>query len=317
MGRAKPPKLQPGANVRVVAPCSPLFDRRERGRGARRLEAAGYRVTFGAHVDAKHGYLAGTPTERTADIHAAFTDDTVDAVLALRGGYGAGQVLPLLDFDLIAANPKPLVGMSDVTMLHIAIGRNAGLVTFWGPNLAAGLGRASDYTWASFQQALTGEHPPGPVRPAPGYPDVETIIDGVTEGPLVGGTTSLVAATLGTPYEIDTAGAVLFLEDVDEEPYRVDRLLTQLHQAGKLSAAAGIVLAEHVDVRPRRHDPSFPGGSLSLTDVFDTVVAPLGRPTIQGLPLGHGRHLATVPLGVPARLDAGAATLDILEPGVR
>lgn len=313
MDRTRPPRLPAGGTVAVVAPSSPVFERPTWRRGVDRLEQAGYRVTFGVHAHDRHGYLAGRAEDRADDLHAAFTDPSVDAIVALRGGYGAGQLLPLLDWELIRANPKPLIGMSDVTMLHTAIGQRAGLVTFWGPNLT-GIGRATGYTWASFRDVLAGASP-GVVDPAPDDAYVEMLVDGQAEGPLVGGTTSLVAATLGTPFELDTAGSILLLEDVGEEPYRIDRLLTQLVQAGKLAAAAGVVIGEHASVRPRRHEPAFTGGSLSLFDVLDEVVAPVGIPTMYGLPLGHGRHLATVPLGVPARIADGR--LEVPDPGVR
>ncbi|HWB70669.1 MAG TPA: LD-carboxypeptidase [Egibacteraceae bacterium] len=312
MPRTKPPRLRAGATFGVVASSSPVFEQTTARRGVRRLEQAGYRVRFLPHARDRIGYLAGSAADRAADLHAAFADPAIDAVLQLRGGYGAGQLLPLLDVDLLRANPKPFVGFSDTTMLHVALGQRAGLVTFWGPALAA-LGRASAYTWERFVHALTAPTTPSTVGPHPDDPWVATLTGGMAEGDLVGGTTSLLAATLGTPWEIDTAGRILLLEDVNEEPYRVDRLLTQLAQAGKLAAAAGIVVAEHAGVRPRG---SFPGGSLSLDDVLDALVRPLGVPAVHGLPLGHGRHLATVPLGVAARLDADAGRLTILDPGL-
>ena len=153
------------------------------------------------------------------------------------------------------------------------------------------------------------------VPPDPDAPPVRTLVPGVAEGPLVGGTTSLLVAGLGTPWEVDTEGCVLLLEDVGEEPYEVDRDLVQLVQAGKLEAAAGIVLAEHTDIAPRRENPAFEGHTLSLDEILADHVISAGRPTVHGLPLGHGRHLATVPLGVPARLDAGAGALTVLEAG--
>ncbi len=310
--RLRPRRLRAGATFAVVASSSPVFEQAVARRGAARLQQAGYRVRFMPHAQDRSGYLAGSAHDRAADLHAAFADPDVDAVLQLRGGYGSAQLLPLLDLQLLRASPKPFVGFSDTTMLHVALGQHAGLVTFWGPALT-GLGRATPYTWASFLRALSEPVAPAAVALDPDDPWVTTLTGGVAEGELVGGTTSLLAATLGTPWEVDTAGRILFVEDVNEEPYRIDRLLTQLAQAGKLSAAAGIVVAEHVGVRPRG---LFPGGSLSLEDILDTLVRPLGVPAVHGLPLGHGRHLATVPLGVGARLDADACRLTVLEPGV-
>jgi muramoyltetrapeptide carboxypeptidase len=205
--------------------------------------------------------------------------------------------------------------MSDTTALHVALGRRAGLVTFWGPTLMH-LRRGSAYTRSAFFRALSEPSGAWDVGSDPDGVPVRTVVPGVAEGPLVGGTTTLLAAGLGTPWEVDTEGAILLLEDVGEEPYAIDRLLTHLDQAGKLRAAAGILLAEHVAIASRRHDPAFEGNTLSLEEIIEDRIARLGVPTLHGLPLGHGRHLATVPLGVPARLDAGAGTLTVLESGV-
>jgi muramoyltetrapeptide carboxypeptidase len=313
--RVKPSPVRPGATLGVPASASPVYDRRELDKTVAALRAAGYEVVLGEHVDRRRGYLAGSPQERVADLHALFADERVDAVVELRGGYGSADVLPLLDFELIARNPKPFVGMSDITMLHAAIGRETGLVTFWGP-MARALADATNHTWNGFQRALGSTEPLGPVAPDPDDPLVQALVPGSAEGALIGGTTTLLAATLGTPWEIETEGRIVFLEDVDDEPYRLDRALTQLIQAGKLGAAAGIVLAEHVDIKPSRHLPAFGGHSLDLDEIFERLVVPLGVPTLRGLPLGHGRHLATLPLGVRARLDADGGVLEVLESGV-
>ena len=310
MGRIKPKALRPGATFGVVATSSPVFDISHQRRSIRRVTDGGYQLKFAEHSDARWGAMSGPGEQRAADLHAAFIDPEVDAVLALRGGYGGAEMLPYLDHDLIAANPKPFIGMSDVTILHSAIGQKAGLVTFWGPNLTAGLGKASSYTWERFERALASTDPLGVVDPDPDDPYVETVVGGVAEGELVGGTTSLLCATLGTPDEIDTAGKILLLEDVGEEPYRIDGMLVHLAQTGKLQAAAGVVLSAHTDCGPK----TFPAGQLGLGDVFDRIFTPLGIPAMHGLPLGHGTHLATVPFGVRARLDADTCRLEILEP---
>jgi muramoyltetrapeptide carboxypeptidase len=304
--RSRPAPLAPGATVGIVASSSPVFGEEEVRRGVARLSGAGLVVRFLPRARARLGYLAGEAQERAADLHDAFADPDIDAVLQLRGGYGSAHVLPLLDWDRIRAAPKPLIGMSDATMLHLALTQHARLATYWGPGLT-GLGRATDYTWEAFRRAVLD----GAVVTVSGAPDgplPHTITGGVVEGVLVGGTTSLLAASLGTPWQIDAAGAVLLIEDVGEEPYRIDRLLTQLQQAGVLGAAAGVVVGEHAGVKPRG---SFPGGSLSLDEILERIIAPLGVPAVSGLPLGHGRHLATVPLGVRARLDADAPTLTV------
>jgi len=270
------------------------------------LQAAGFRTLESPNLGSERGYLAGSAEERAADLHWAFGDPEVDVVLEIRGGYGSGQVIPLLDLDLIAAHPKPLVGMSDITALHLALGRLAGLVTLWGPTCVQ-LGRpGADYSLDRFLRALRGEIPR---IGAPEGSSLETLCGGRAQGPLVGGTTALLASSLGTPYELETDGCVLLLEDVDVEPYEIDRYLTQLLHAGKLDAAAGFAIAEHTDVHT---EDSFDGHTLELAQVFDDILAPLGRPTVYGLPLGHGSRLATVPLGVDVELDADAGTLGVL-----
>ena len=182
--------------------------------------------------------------------------------------------------------------MSDITLLHLALGRHAGLVTLWGPNCVQ-LGRdASGYSVDRLSSALRGEI--APVGRADGSPPIETLVPGQAEGPLAGGTTTLLAASLGTPYELETEGRVLLLEDVHVEPYEVDRCLTQLLHAGKLDVAAGFAIAEHSDVRTK---DSFGGHTLELAEVFEDILVPLGRPTVYGLPLGHSPRIATVPSG--------------------
>jgi muramoyltetrapeptide carboxypeptidase len=295
--------------VAVVSSASPVFDEAEAGAGLSALEAAGLRVVKGRNVGRERGYLAGTAEARVEDLHWAFSDPSVDLVMEIRGGYGSGQLIPLLDFELIAAHPKPFVGMSDITLLHLALGRLAGLVTFWGPTCVQ-IGRpGSDYSLDRLSKALRGEIPP--IRRPDGLAVTRTLCPGAAQGPLVGGTTSLLAASLGTPYEIETEGRVLLLEDVDIEPYEVDRCLTQLLHAGKLDVAAGFAIAEHSEVHT---EESFDGHTLELAEVFADILVPLGRPTVYGLPLGHGHRIATVPLGVNVELDADSGTLGVLEP---
>jgi muramoyltetrapeptide carboxypeptidase len=294
--------------VAVVSSASPAFDKSLAEAGFAALEGAGLGVVKARGVGRERGYLAGTPEERAADLHWAFSDPDVDVVMQIRGGYGCGQVVPLLDFELIAAHPKPFVGMSDITLLHLALGRHAGLVTFWGPNCVQ-VGRdGSGYSVDRLSRALRGEI--APVGSPDGASSVEALVPGRAHGPLAGGTTTLLAASLGTPYEIETDGRVLLLEDVHVEPYEVDRCLTQLLHAGKLDVAAGFAIAEHSDVRT---EESFGGHTLELAEVFADILVPLGRPTVYGLPLGHAPRIATAPLGANVELDADSGTLSVLE----
>lgn len=295
--------VRPGARLGIAASSSPVFGPRELDAGLARLEAAGYRTVMAPYAREARAYLAGSAQRRAADLHTLWGDPRVDAVLQLRGGYGAAQVLPHLDWELARRCPKPLIGMSDTTALHVAFGRATGMQTLWGPPLAR-LGEATDYTWERFMGGLAGEFPP--------VEGAETLVGGSAEGPLLGGTTTVLAAGLATPWALDARGAILLLEDVDEEPYAIDRLLVQLGQAGVLTAAAGIVVGEHVRVESRQPAPAFGGNTLSLDEVLADHITPLGLPAVHGLPLGHGRDLATVPLGARARLDADAGRLTIL-----
>jgi muramoyltetrapeptide carboxypeptidase len=295
---ASRPVLRDGATIACVAPASPAYDSERVSAGLAALEAQGYDPI--APADRRDGHLAGSAEERAHELEAAFADPAVDAVMGVRGGYGSGQLLPLIDLERIAASAKPLIGMSDITHLLVPLAA-AGGACLWGPMLLKH-GSAGEYTAASFRQAVSGD--PYSVR-AVGEPAL-TIVPGRVRAPLTGGTTSVLCATLGTPWELQCSGQLLLVEDVCEEPYRIDRLLTQLAQAGKLDDTAGFVVSEHHDCAPKR-----PARSQSLIEVLRRHLEPLGKPCVYGLPLGHGEHLASVPFGVPIELDADEQVLRI------
>jgi muramoyltetrapeptide carboxypeptidase len=247
-----------------------------------------------------------------------FRDPEVKGVFAIRGGYGASQLLDRIDYDLIRAHPKVFLGYSDITALHLAIQKRAGMVTFHGP---VTLSRFTPYTQTCFRKALFETAPVGrvtnppdsdPLRPAH---TLRTVRQGRARGPLIGGNLTLVSTTMGTPYEIETSGRILFLEDVDEEPYSIDRMLTQLRLAGKLTAAAGVIFGECQDCRPRDFKPSYES-TLSLGEVVDEILGRLHAPVLSGLTIGHTDDQLTLPLGVMAELDAGSGELVIEEAGV-
>lgn len=313
MERRRGRHLGPGSVIAVSTPASPLLDRSYLESGLGWLEAQGFEVRLSEHANAGESFKAGPPELRARELEAAFADTDVDAVVPLAGGHGGAQILPYLDYDLIAANPKPFVAFSELTVLHCALGERAGLVTFYGP-MASALGVLSERTQREWLRALTTTAPLGVVDP--GGPPARTLVPGVVEGMLVGGTLSLLCALLGTPWELDTRGRILLLEDVDEEPARVDRHLTQLLNAGKLQDAAGIWLGDYLRCEPREQWPLWEGHNLSVEDLFDELIVPLGIPTIHGLPVGHSKDVITVPLGVRARLDAGAGRLELLEPAL-
>lgn len=312
--RQKPPRLQAGMTLGVVAPSSQTFERSDTQRGVEALEKMGFNIVFAPHARDRYGYLAGSDRDRADDLLATFARDDVDAVLCLRGGYGALRTANALDRDLLARladrPPKPFIGFSDITVLHAILAKECNWVTFYGP-VATTFRRATEYTVAAFRRALM-EMEPFDILPDPDDPYVETVVEGVAEGELAGGCLSLIVSLIGTPWEIDLRGKLFFFEDVHEEPYRVDRMLSQLIAAGALRECAGIVIGEHAACAPKNNTPS-----LSLEQVFDDLIRPLGIPTLYHLPIGHGTHLATLPIGVPARLDATNKRLSILEPGVQ
>ena len=308
----RPKKLRPGHTIGVIAPASPGEAEAVQA-GCAWLEAQGFRVAFGSAAYEASAYLAGSDRQRAADINAMFAAPHIDGIICLRGGYGSMRLLDMLDYETIRAHPKVFVGYSDITALHISIGQLTGLVTFHGPMVAADMGKALPaYTAASFLRAVTLAEPAGEIENPPLTGQTVTLAPGRAEGCLTGGNLSIIAATLGTPYEIDTQGKILCLEEVGEEPYRLDRMLTQLLLAGKLQAAAGIAVA--VCSGCDAGDAS--GGSVQ--EVLVDRLCGLGKPVLTQLYFGHTPEKATLPLGVAARLDCDSITgrLTVLERAV-
>lgn len=234
-----------------------------------------------------------------------FGDAGVDGIICLRGGYGALRLLDMLDYDLIRANPKVFVGYSDITALHLAISRRTGLITFHGPMAASDMGGdIPDYTRDYFQRATGRCRPLGTITNPPAAAPPAFITPGEARGLLTGGNLSLIAATLGTPYEIDTTDKLLFIEEVGEQPYRVDRLLTQLLLAGKLRAAAGVIFAVCVDCDAEDDSPGF-----AVEEVLQDRLGGLTTPVMYNLYFGHTAEKATLPLGVMAELSAAGLTV--------
>ncbi len=310
----KPKALKAGDTVGLIAPSSYIFDLWRIEDVAPRLAALGLRVKLGANVRARRGYLAGTEEQRLSDLHAMFADPEVSAVLCLGGGYGTERLLDRIDYSLVRENPKIFVGYSDITGLHLAFGKLARLVTFHGPVAMSSL---PPWTLEGFRKALFGTEPLGvvPNPPeddplAPRFPR-HTIVPGRARGQMVGGNLTLVSTTMGTPYEIDTRGRILLLEDVGEAPYRIDRMILQLKLGGKLADAAGVVWGTCTDCETSTNS-SFEL-SLSMSEVLDDLLGDLGKPAMAGLVFGHTREKATIPLGVEAELDATEKTFTIVE----
>jgi muramoyltetrapeptide carboxypeptidase len=305
----KPPRLRPGDTVGLAAPANPWSSRSELLRGIKALEAWSLKVKLGAHVNDRHGYMAGRDEERAADLNAMWRDPEVRAIFCLQGGYGSPRIVPLLDREAIAANPKALMGYSDITGLHLAVAAWGDVISFYS-NGALGVGavEVTDFSKQSLHRALFSDEPYGRIGPNPDDAWVTTIRGGTATGRLIGGCFGLVEGTIGTDWEIDTRGRILFLESTnDDEVYSMDNGLTHLRNAGKLDGVAGIVVGD----MPGKH--SGVTQELSLEDVLEELLLPLGVPVIAGLPIGHGKHHATVPIGALATLDGDAGTLVVDE----
>lgn len=301
----RPPALKPGARIALVAPAGPLGDGAV-DRAVERVLTWGWEPAPGEHVRKRHGYLSAPDEDRAEDLNAALADDSVDAVWCLRGGYGVMRILDAVDWGALERHPKPVIGFSDNTALHLPIQR-LGIVSFHGPHPATK--ELTGFSADGLLRALTSTEAAG-VLPFPEDGGrAETIAGGAAEGRLVGGNLSLVAATLGTPYAIDARGAILFLEEVGEAPYRVDRLLSQLRLAGVLDGVAGIALGGFTETGDDQHSPG-------VLDVLRDLLGGRGVPVAHGFPFGHVDDNWTLPVGVRARLDADAGTLELLEPGV-
>jgi muramoyltetrapeptide carboxypeptidase len=306
--------LPQGGTIGVPAPASPYDERSEVDRGVRWWESKGYRVKLAEGIWDRDDYVAGDPKVRARDLEAMFADPEVDVVQVLEGGYGSSQVVPLVDFDVIAANPKPFVGYSDITALHVAIRQRTGLVTLYGSGLAGVMWKeTTDFTRDRLLRALTEPSPLGAIPPRPDDPYVGAIGSGKATATLVGGCLWLLKETLATPWEVEMAGKILFFEDVHSPPFYVDGTLQQLANAGKLQEVAGVVIGEMFECEDWRF-PSPSTRGRSMEDVFEYHLAPLGVPVVFNLPLGHGKHLSATPLGVTATIDADARTVTIDEP---
>ncbi len=310
-GRALPP----GGTIGVPAPSGPYFNRSDVLRGVEWWEERGYRVKLADGIWSRDDYVAGSPNDRANDLMAMFEDPEVDVVQCLWGGTGAAQLLPFIDFEVIAANPKPFIGFSDITALHVPIRQLAGLATFHGPGLGSmGAAERTAFTWDSLVGALTT----GGVGEVPRDPDdayVRTIAPGTVTAPIVGGNIWTMQHLFSTPWEPVFDGCILFFEDVDLPPYQLEGMLNQFLLAGKLDAVAGIVVGEMFRCEWREDRPEAPR-TRSVEDVLERYLEPLGVPVLYKLPLGHGKHLATIPLGVEATLDADGRQLAIREPAL-
>ena len=314
----RPARLKAGDTVGLVAPANATFNSYELDIARDSLTALGLNVRVGEHLRDRHGYLAGRDRDRAADINGFFEDSSVAAVLPIRGGWGSARLLPLLDYDAIRRNPKVIVGYSDVTALLTAIHARTGLVTFHGAN---GMGRWDQYSLDFFRRVLfDGEAVTFTNTPkfsdtnvlTPVQYRTQTIRPGTARGRLLGGNLSVLAGIVGSPYLPDWDDAILFLEDVGEAIYRVDRMLTTLKLAGILGRIRGFVFGTCSEC-----DPGSGFGALTFEELWADHIAPLNIPAWSGAMIGHGMPQWTLPVGAEVAIDASAGTIRMLEPAVR
>ena len=312
----KPPRLKAGDTLGLIHPSSATFQKMDLEIAVDNLKALGFNVKAGAHALDRYGYLAGKDVDRAADINALFADKDVQGICAVRGGWGAARLLPYLNFEVIARNPKVLFGFSDITALHMAIPAKTGLVTFHAPT---GFSAWTELSASWFKRVVMEGEPAVYVnepdfknRIAPVGFRTQTISPGRVEGRLLGGNLTVLAHLVGTPYLPDFTGRILFLEDVHEGIYRIDRMLTHLKLAGLLAKIRGFIWGQCSECEP----DSSGYGSLTIEEVLDDHIKPLGVPTYRGAMIGHVDKQFTVPEGISAEMDADAGTFRLLESAV-
>lgn len=311
-----PRRLQPGDTVGLVNPAGALWEPVNVEIAAESLAALGFKTKRGANLLARRGYFAGTDEQRAADLNAMFADPEVRAIHCVRGGWGSARLLPLLDWKTIARNPKILLGYSDITTLLLALHARTGLATFHGP---VGASQWNPFSVGYLKRVLQeGEAVTFENLKEIDEDDltvvenrVQTLRPGTARGRLLGGNLTVLTSLLGSDYLPDWDGCILFLEDVEEAPYRIDRMLTQLRLAGILQKARAVIWGHCTDCRP---GAGF--GSLTVTEVLQDHLQPLGVPTWQGAMIGHIDRQFTLPLGIEVEVDATAGTLRMLTPAV-
>jgi muramoyltetrapeptide carboxypeptidase len=311
----KPAVLKQGDSVGIVSPSTQVTDPDRLQMAQRTMDYFGLKAKWGRGVRTHKAQGVATVDERVDDLHSLFRDPDVRAIVCLRGGYGAGQLLASIDYKLIRKNPKVFIGYSDITALHLAFHKLAGLITFHGPVL---LSEFTPYTQDCFRRALFSKAPLGPLTNPP-EPNtlrpnhtLRAVHPGTAHGRLIGGNLTLISSLMGTPYEIDTKGRIFFTEDVGEEPYRIDRMLTQLRLANKLQAAAATIFGECYECEPSDFKPSF-AWNRTFGEVLDDRFSGIDSPVLSGLTIGHTADQLTLPLGVMAAIDSEKGLLTVEE----
>lgn len=309
----KPARLKSGDKIAIVAPASYISEE-ELQDSIKNLEQLGFETTYSDKVLLQKGYFAGSDKDRAADLMEKFSDKSVNGIVCARGGYGGARILPLLNYHIIRANPKVLIGYSDVTALLYGIYKEAGLITFHGP---VGTSTFNDYSVKNFKKVLMNPEPVTVFINSDSGVDenkygVNSIVKGKSKGRLVGGNLSIMVSLIGTPYDVSYNNKIVFIEEVGEEPYRIDRMLTQLIEAGKFKHASGIMMGIFKNCEQKKDDPSFKK-SFTLMDVLTDRLSRLKIPVVYGMSFGHVNDKFTIPFGALAELDADKQTFTLLE----
>lgn len=313
----KPRRLNPGDTIGIVAPASAPPNPAAIDRSVEVLESLSFKVKLAPNVRKRWGFLAGSDRDRASDLMKMFSDRRVNAIICVRGGYGTARLLPLLDYQVIRANPKIFLGYSDITSLHCAFLARSGLISFHGPMLNSDFIKDNlpAFTRQSFLRTLMAPTAPGSICQGYKTKTVRVLRRGKAAGPLIGGNISILCASLGTPYQASFRNSILFFEDLDEVPYRFDRMLTHLLNAGLLQQVAGVAIGINKNCK----DPKAKTATeyrQTVEDVFKERLLPLKVPVVLGLPFGHIRYNATLPVGAHVMLDADAGDLVICESAV-
>ncbi len=308
----KPSRLKMGDTIGVLSPASPV-NRRKLNLGILKLKKLGFKVFLDRNVLAKRGFLAGEDKLRADAINSMFADPKIKAILSARGGYGTLRILDLLDYNLIKKNPKILVGFSDITALHLALYKKCNLVTFHGPMVGSDFSKLSEYNKNYFLKAVSQTKPIGKIQNSKKIGNWKVITPGKASGKISGGNLTLICRLLGTQYKPDFNGKILFLEDINSEPYQIDSLLAQLQLTGVLDRAQGVILGEFYDFRPGKGESS----RGALREVFEDYFKHRPYPVIYPVSCGHGKDKITIPLGVKVSIDTFKKIFSIDEAGVK
>lgn len=311
----KPKRLKPGDTIGLITPASPITEE-QLDKAIQNIEDLGFKLAYNRRrLLARNGYLAGKDIVRADEINRMFDNKDIDGIWCIRGGYGVTRMLDMLNYKVIRQNPKPLIGYSDVTALHQAIFKKTGLVCFHGP---VGASEFTSYTQKYVRQVISEINAPFKIEASPQNEAMENrvynsyvINDGIAEGRLIGGNLTLVSSLVGTPYDISYKDKLVFLEDVGEKPYRIDRMLTQMLSAGKFDKVKGIILGVFYNCEASESE-----NSLTLAEMFEDRLGALNIPVIYGMSFGHISNQFTLPLGINARLNTTDKTLTLLEAAV-